>query len=114
MPWNTRDPGYALLRPPASHSPALSIGIRIYMASALPAPVGRARTHVLFMLEVPRTSNRHGPDSLLSDGEQPLRQRRTAPAVKPLMKLRWRTKKRSKGGRITIAIPAKVSPWSVA
>jgi len=42
------------------------------------------------------------------------RQRRTTPAVSPWMKPRWSTRKRSNGGRIAIAIPAKVSPWSVA
>ncbi len=37
-------------------------------------------------------------------------QRRTTPAVRPWMNRRWSTTNRSKGGRITIAIPANVSP----
>ena len=32
------------------------------------------------------------------------------PLTRPSMKLRWRTRKRISGGRITIAMPAKVSP----
>ena len=44
-----------------------------------------------------------------------LRQRGlTTPAVRPWMKLRWRNANSSNGGTITIAMPAKVSPWSVA
>jgi hypothetical protein len=46
--------------------------------------------------------------------KRPPRQPRPAPAVRPWMKLRCRTRKRSSGGRIAIARPAKVSPWSVA
>ena len=42
-----------------------------------------------------------------------VRYRRPTPA-NPWMKLRWSRRKRNRGGRITIAMPAKVSPWSVA
>ena len=41
------------------------------------------------------------------------RHRRATPA-NPWKKLRWSTRNSSSGGRITIAMPAKVSPWSVA
>jgi len=40
--------------------------------------------------------------------------RRSAPAAKPWMKLRRNSTKRISGGRIAIAMPANVSPWSVA
>ena len=39
-----------------TQSPAPSIGMRIYMSSARPTPVGRARTHVLFIAPRPRSS----------------------------------------------------------
>ena len=48
------------------------------------------------------------------DADPGVRQRRTAPAARPWMKLRWSTRKRSSGGRMAMAMPAKVSPWSVA
>ena len=50
----------------------------------------------------------------LSVAARPACYRRTTPAVKPVMKRRWRTRNSSRGGTIAMAMPANVSPWSVA
>jgi hypothetical protein len=74
---------------PSAHNAATHIvyGIGLYMLRPSPLhPVGLSR--------------------LTAAG----RQRRTTPAVSPPMKLRWSTRNSSSGGRITIAMPAKVRP----
>ena len=54
-----------------------------------------------------------GPRRRSADGRDAYR-RPCVPALNPPMKLRRRSRNRTRGGTIAIAMPANVSPWSVA
>jgi len=78
---------------------------RMMLASDASAPVEAGSLEIVVTVSVTyRARWAAGPDD----------QRRTAAAARPWMKLRCRTTNRSSGGTMAIAMPAKVSPWSVA